>query len=75
LRNSVENFGFAALSALRHREGYSYNRSDKYLHPSVWLGWIAGDPARFRQFEWRNASSRALLDVAVSGGTQFSRSS
>ncbi len=25
LRNSVENFGFAALSALRHREGYSYN--------------------------------------------------
>src|SRR5713226_2942172 len=75
LRNSVENFRFAVVSALRHLEGYSYNRSDKYLHASVWLGGIAGDPARFRQFEWRNASSRTLLDVAVNGGTQFSRSS
>jgi len=55
-------------SALRHREGSSYNRSEKYLHASVWFGWIAGDPARFRQFEWRNDSNRALPDAAVSGG-------
>jgi len=54
---------------LRHREGSSYNRSEKYLHPSVWFGWFTGDPAKFRQFEWRNDSNRALLDVAVSGGT------
>jgi len=39
------------------------------LDPSVCLGWIAGDPASFRQFAWGNASSRALLDVALSGGT------
>jgi len=42
------------------------------LHPSVYLGWIAGDPAAFRQLQWGNASNRALLDVAVSGGTQVS---
>jgi len=60
---------------LRPRAGCGYNRSEKILHPSVWLGGIAGDPAKFRQFEWRNASSRALLDMAVSGGTQVSRSS
>jgi len=54
---------------LRHREGSSYNRSEKYLHASIWFGWIAGDPAWFRQFEWGNDSNRALADAAVSGGT------
>jgi hypothetical protein len=54
---------------LRHREGSSYNRSEQYLHHSVWLGRIVGDPARFRQFEWRSDSNRALPDAAVSGGT------
>jgi hypothetical protein len=39
------------------------------LHPSVCLGGIAGDPAMFRQFAWRNDSNRALVDAAVSGGT------
>jgi len=53
---------------LRHREGSSYNRSEEYLHPSVWFGWIE-DPDRFRQFEWRNDSNGALPDAAVSGGT------
>jgi len=65
----MQNSRFAGPSALRHREGNSYNRSAKYLHPSVCFGRIAADPARFHQFAWRNASSRALLDVAVSGGT------
>jgi hypothetical protein len=39
------------------------------LHPSVCFGWIAGDPAKFRQFEWCSDSNRALPDAAVSGGT------
>jgi hypothetical protein len=41
----------------------------RILHPSVCFGWIAGDPARFCQFEWRNDSNRALPDASVSGGT------
>jgi len=54
---------------LRQREGSSYNRSEKYLHPSVCFGWVVGDPARFCQFEWRSDSNRALPDAAMSGGT------
>jgi len=41
----------------------------RILHPSVCFGWIADDPAGFRQFEWRNDSNRALPEAAVSGGT------
>jgi hypothetical protein len=54
---------------LRHPEGSSYNRSEKYLHLSVCFSWMAGERATFRQFEWRDDSNRALPDEAVSGGT------
>jgi hypothetical protein len=58
----MQIFRFAEPTALRHREGNSYNRSEKNLHPSVCLGWIAGDPARFRQFEWRNAFQPCIAE-------------
>jgi hypothetical protein len=74
LPTSVEDFKFAALSVLRRREANSYNRSEKNLHHFVFLCCVAGDPATFRRSAWRNASGRALLDVALSGGTSVSRS-
>jgi hypothetical protein len=74
LPTSVEDFKFAALSALRRREANSYNRSEKNLHPFVFLCCVAGDPATFRRPALRSAFGRALLDVVLTGEISVSRS-
>jgi hypothetical protein len=42
--------------ALRERQGCGYNCNGHSQHPTVWLGWLTGDPGSFDRMEQRDES-------------------